>query len=106
MGQEHQRPGVNTNNQVEKTARGVVARGRTIMVPDTNDRRVVNHTPEGKAVYRCAERAFGPGQEVELPATEIVSLRERGFLIDPGQPIPPLADGPHYTETGSHATAA
>jgi hypothetical protein len=41
-----------------------------------------------------------------LPAAEIASLRERGFLIDPGQPLPPLGDGPHYTETGSHANAA
>ena len=55
---------------------------------------------------RSAVRNYLPGQEVELPAREIISLRERGFLLDPDQSVPPLAEGPRFTETGPHAQAS
>lgn len=103
---QSQRPNQNAAAQSEKTVRGTVARGRTVDIPDPNTRQVVGHTPEGRPIQRCATRSYGPGHEVELPAREIDSLRSRGFLIDPGVPLPPLAEGPHYTETGPHASAS
>lgn len=101
------KPGQNQGGQpAEKIARGVVARGRTVDIPDTTRRQVIGHTPEGKPIHRSPVRSFGPGNEIELPAQEIATLRERGFLVDPERVIPPLADGPHFTETGAHATAS
>jgi hypothetical protein len=94
------------NQAREKTARGVVARGRTFDVPDMNaPRQTVGYTPEGKAMTRAPSRTYLPGQEVELAAKEMASLRERGFLMDPDQTLPPLAEGPRFTETGPHASA-
>ncbi len=100
-------PNLNQGQQArEKTVRGIVARGRTIDVPDLNaPRQTVGYTADGKAMTRSPSRTYLPGQEVELPAKEIASLRERGFLMDPDQTLPPLAEGPRFTETGPHASA-
>jgi hypothetical protein len=99
--------GQNRNQVSEKLVRGVVARGRTVDVCDAAAQRLtVGYTVEGKPLTKLPTRSYGPGQEIELPAVEILSLRKRGFLTDPDQTLPPLADGPHYTETGHHASAA
>jgi hypothetical protein len=91
----------------ERIARGVVARGRSIDIPDLNSpKQIVGYTPDGKPMTKLATRCYGPGQEIELPVTEIASLRKRGFLLDPDQTLPPLAEGPHFSETGHHASAA
>jgi hypothetical protein len=93
--------------QSERLARGVIARGRSIDIPDLNaPKQIVGYTPEGKTMTKLATRSYGPGQEVELPAAEIDSLRQRGFLLDPDRTLPPLAEGPHFSETGHHASAA
>jgi hypothetical protein len=100
-------PNMRPNQPSEKLARGIVARGRTIDVPDLNaPKQIAGYTLEGKPQGKLATRSYGPGQEVELPAAEIASLRKRGFLTDPDQTLPPLAEGPSYTETGHHASAA
>lgn len=105
--QPNMRQGQNPSQTIEKFARGVVARGRSIDVPDLNaPKQIAGYTAEGKAQSKLATRTYGPGQEVELPAAEIASLRKRGFLTDPDQTLPPLAEGPSYTETGHHASAA
>jgi hypothetical protein len=109
MGEQQQnlRPGQNAGQPSEKLVRCTVARGRTIDVPDTNaPRQTVGYSPDGKALTKLPTRSYGPGQEIDLPAAEVVSLRKRGFLLDPDQTLPPLADGPRYTETGPHASAA
>lgn len=106
MGNEQQQ-GQRPNQPSERTAKGIVARGRSVDVPDPSAQRMVTgYNTEGKAVTRAAFRSYGPGQEVTLPESEILSLRERGFLTDPDVTVPPLAEGPHFTETGHRATAA
>ena len=85
--------------------RGVVARGRTVEVPDASQSITVGTTEDGKPIKRAGRRFFGPGREVELPAEEIKALRERGFLIDPDRTEPPLAEGPNFKETGAASAA-
>ena len=88
----------------EKKVRATVARGRTIDIPE-GEKIIVNHTPEGRPITRQATRSYGPGQEVELPAAEVISLRHRGYLVDPEQALPPIAEGPNFTESGRRLTA-
>ena len=107
MGQPDQNQGQRPNPSSDRTARGIVARGRSIDVPDMSvARQTIGYNADGKPVTRSAIRTYLPGQEVELPAKEIISLRERGFLLDPDQSVPPLAEGPRFTETGPHAQAS
>jgi hypothetical protein len=94
------------NAKRDRTMRGIVARGRSVDVPDLSARQTVGYSGEGKVVTRPAYRTYLPGQEVELPAKEVLSLRERGFLVDPDATVPPLAEGPHFSETGHQATAS
>ena len=110
--QDQQRPGQNGTSiqsgqgQPEKLARGIVARGHSIDVPDLTKRAIVSHSPEGKPIYRAPSTHFLPGQEVELPASEIAHLRERGFIVDPNLAAIPPAEGSRVIETGSHLTVA
>lgn len=84
-------------------AKGVVARGRTIMVPNLNKRVLAyNHPETGKAMMRHEMLSYGEGAEVELAEDEIVSLRERGFLTDPSKVVQPMAEGSHVKEIGSN----
>jgi hypothetical protein len=83
----------------EKLARGIVARGRTIVV-QTNERIVIGTHPEtGKAVTGFKMKDAGPGEEVTLPESEIKTLRSLGFLIDPNRLAPPPAEGSHMSES-------
>lgn len=59
-----------------KAARATVARGRTVIV-------------DGKR--------YGPGEEVQLPASEVVHLRKVGYLTVLGVAEPPRGDGPVFT---------
>jgi hypothetical protein len=105
MGNEQQQ-GQRPNQHSEKTARGIVARGRSVDVPDSSVRQTIGYNAEGKPVTKAAIRTYLPGQELQLPEREILSLRERGFLLDPDQSVPELAEGPRFTENGPHASAA
>jgi len=90
--------------RVERFARGVVARGRTVQVPHPTEKKVVGQNPvTGQAIMGPTMREFGPGEEVTLQEKEIVNLRAQGFLVDPGKIIPDnnLAEGSHYKETMS-----
>ena len=75
--------------------RGTVARGRTVVIPDTTKKKIVNHTPEGKPIYQAILNEFGPGHEVNLPLDEIKQLRVQGYLIDPGATAPEREIGTH-----------
>jgi hypothetical protein len=100
-------PNQNQNSNREKMVRGVVARGRTIDICDAGaTKQIVGYSPDGKPMTKLATRTYGPDQEVELPLAEILSLRERGFLTDPDKKLPPLAEGPRFTENAHHASAA
>lgn len=89
--------------QKEKLARGTVARGRTVAVPHPTKKKVVGSNPEtGKPIYGPVMTDHGPGQEVTLPESEIASLRERGFLVDPSKSVIDVqAEGSHFKETAS-----
>jgi hypothetical protein len=101
MGQNDQQRPQNSSGML----RGTVARGRTVEIPH-GEKVVVNHTPEGRPIMRAPTKSFGPGAEVELPEKELLTLRVRGFIIDPNAFVAPIAEGPHYTEKGAHASAA
>src|SRR5215472_5399520 len=64
---------------LSRTERGIVARGRTVEVPDLSQSITVGFDEHGKPVKRAGRKFFGPSQEVELPAEEIAALRAHGF---------------------------
>lgn len=87
------------NNQMElktKTAKAVVARGRSVDVPVRGEQIIVGLTAEGKPVKRMPFQNVGPGKEVELPLDEIRTLRATGYLVDPANMAPPVGDGPQF----------
>lgn len=88
-----------------KMAKGTVARGRTVMIPDPTKRVHAGYDQEGKAIHRPVLHSYGPGREVELPASEIKELRLTGYLIDPEKTAPPVGDGPNYSEAGRENAA-
>ena len=74
--------------------RATVARGRTVYIPDPERKVFRGRTPDtGVEVYGQALAEFGPGQEVELPADEVASLRGLGYLIDPDKVAPAPTNG-------------
>lgn len=87
-----------------RLARGVVARGRTVVVP-TAQTRTAGYTAEGKPIVVPVTKTFVPGQEIELPHDEIKWLRSIGHLIDPNAPMPPPAQGATLTELGELKSA-
>jgi hypothetical protein len=64
-------------------------RPRTV-VATVAPRRTVE-TPQGR---------FGPGKEVRLPAAEVERLRAGGFLLVPGEEVPPVDIGPRFSYEG------
>ena len=86
--------------------RGIVARGRTIEVPDVSQSITVGFHEHGKPVKRAGRKLFGPNQEIELPAEEIAALRAHGFVTDPNRIEPPHGNGPSFKETGAAPAAA
>ena len=78
-----------------KLAKGIVAKGRTVEVP-SDQRRIAGYTADGKPVHRTMQRLAGPGEEVELPTSEIAYLRASGFLVDPGAPVEAYGAGPRF----------
>jgi hypothetical protein len=89
----------NNNNTAmrPKMGRGVVARGRTVVAP-SGEKKIIGYTTEGKTMWAPDLKHFRPGQEVELPESEIAWLRGTGHLIDPNAPADLPADGAHVTE--------
>lgn len=84
-----------TKEPAAKMARGTVAKGRTVFA-QTSERRIINYDGEGKPIYRFIEKAHRPGQEVELPESEIIHLRKAGFLVDPNAAALNSDVGPTY----------
>src|SRR5262245_45163892 len=69
-------------------SRAVVANGHTVEIPIAGaERESAGANPTGKT-FRQPTRIYGPGQEVVLPKSEIRTLQEHGFLIDPNRTIP------------------
>jgi hypothetical protein len=67
-----------------KKLRGIVARGRSLLAPDPKKRRPVGYDSEKKeTVTAPVLREFLPGDEIELPTDELLSLRRLGFIVDP-----------------------
>jgi len=87
-------------------AKATVAKGRTIIAPAPGEGSdLVGFDPFTAAPIRAPrQRAYGPGEEVQLPLSEIERLTRLGFLHDPNryggdeeaaalppQPEPPVA---------------
>lgn len=91
----------------EPLERAVVERGHTLHAPVANQKRVVGWI-DGKRVFGPVSQAYGPGQEVLLPRSEVKRLREVGHLIDPNkkaEPGPePLEPKPKVIDTRVGAT--
>lgn len=87
----------------ERLARGVVARGHTVAQPHPTEKRILGANPEtGLPIYGSKMLEFGPGQEVTMPESELVSLRALGYFIDPNKSAAePIAEGSHYKEMSS-----
>jgi hypothetical protein len=61
-----------------------VRTGRSVDVPDPIEKRAVGYDRDtGKPIYAAVQHRYGPGQQVELPVSEIRRLRGLGFLVDP-----------------------
>jgi hypothetical protein len=84
----------------EAMERAVVSRGRTVCVPDPSVTVFTGREPDGEHKERFAPglREIGPGNEVELPRSEVLRLRKLGFLVDPDAAEIPTAEGPSYQE--------
>lgn len=95
--------GAVTRPQKEKLARGIVARGRSVQVPDNNQQVIKGTNPEtGKLIYGPKIREYGPGEEVTLPESELKYFRELGYIVDPtkiADEVP--AEGSRLTEVAS-----
>lgn len=85
------------NGKEEKLVKAIVARGRSIMVG--KGQKVVGYhdiTKEPIMAPICEYvDEFG---EVELPESDVIFHRSRGYLVDPS--IPPImrSEGPSFTE--------
>jgi hypothetical protein len=87
-------------SNAEKTARGTVANGRTIVGADPDKpKRIVGMHPEtGAPITMAATKVFEPGEEFESTPEEIMWLRSTGHIIDPkklmsdkeAERVPPL----------------
>lgn len=86
----------------EKLVRGTVARGRTVYVPSKLEMVVVGIDPEtNKPRYVPKLRAYGPGEEVTLPESEMALLRANEFIVDPNKVVVSgPAEGSHVKEMG------
>lgn len=73
----------------EPKKRAIVARGRCVDVA-LAEQRAVCGSDQGRDVMRARQIRYGPGEEVELPASEVARLRGLGFLVDPDG-APPAA---------------
>ena len=66
-----------------------VRMGRSVDVPDPVEKRAVGYDRDsGAMIFAAVQHRYGPGQQVELPVSEIRRLRGLGFLVDPsGEPV-------------------
>jgi hypothetical protein len=79
----------------EKLVKATVAPRRSIDVP-FGTLVTIGTTEEGKPITRIATKSVGPGETVELPASEVEHLRKAGFLVDETAPAIPVGAGPTF----------
>jgi hypothetical protein len=89
--------------QREKMVRATVAQGHTIEGPVEGKKRVVGYFPgsdgtpgTGRPVEVAEVRAYGPGEEVMLTASDVSHLRLTGHLVDPDKKAPNYGPGPSF----------
>jgi hypothetical protein len=78
----------------------IVARGRSVIVP-TGKRKVVGQDKDGNRIYGPTSKMIGPNQQIMLPADEVKSLRDLGYLFDPDKIAPPSGEGPKFSQPAS-----
>lgn len=71
-----------------------VARGRQVHVPTDQKRAVGYDRDSGEMIYAAVQRHYMPGEQVELPISEIRRLRGLGFLEAEGGDLPTFMSGP------------
>src|SRR5437016_1579137 len=84
----------------QQLIRAIVARGKTVVVPDPKKTAPTGWDKEAKeTVMRAVVVEYSEDQEVELPADEVTRLRTLGFLVDPTRKLTPqVATGPTFSE--------
>ena len=70
--------------------RAIVARGRSIDVPDLERRETIGLNEDGAPITRAVTTTYVTGQEIELPADDVARLRSLGYLIYPDQMVPSI----------------
>ena len=64
-------------------ATGIVARGRTVHANDPNaPKRFVGFDKEGVGIWVPSQRIYSPGEQIELPVSELERLKRLGFIAD------------------------
>ena len=84
----------------------IVAHGRTVEV--STDQKVQRgyNSDTGETITRVLTKAFGPGEVVLLPASEVERLRQLGYLVDPSRVAPPTAGSVDHTRPTAQQIAA
>jgi len=62
--------------------------------------KLVEATVARRRTVQIDKKNFGPGQTVSLPADEVESLRNRGFLERPGAAAVQEGNGPRFVPQG------
>ena len=90
-------------DEKEKMARATVAQGHTIEAPVEAKKKIAGYEPGangtpgvGPARMVSETRSYGPGEEIMLPESEVVRLRQTGHLVDPEQKAPNYGPGPSF----------
>jgi hypothetical protein len=86
----------------EPTERAVVARGRTVVVPDLSAPSVFagREADTHREIFAPGTREVLSGEEVEMSRGEVKRLRSLGFLVDPDA-VEVKVEGPnHYASLG------
>lgn len=68
-----------------------VEKGHTVEVP-TGEKIVRGHSDDGKEQFRPAIKRYGPGEQVQLPASEARWLKDLGYLVDPNRKVRTISE--------------
>jgi hypothetical protein len=85
----------------EPMEKAVVARGRCVGIPDpTAEPGFIGREPDtNKELFAPGLKYILPGEEVELPRSEVKRLRGLGTLVDPNAPEPTIETGQSHRLT-------
>jgi hypothetical protein len=74
----------------EPTEIAIVARGHTVHAPIAGEFiRAGFDKDTGRPVQAAAQKTYRPGDQIELPVSEIARFKKLGFLVDDSKATPP-----------------